>query len=86
MAHRFGALITAVTLGSLALCCLFSNVGLKRIGALIFFILSIQVSLGILNIHWLLPLPIAVAHNGVAAMLLLGVITLNIKLYENNYV
>ena len=35
-----------------------------------------QLSLGIANIKFHLPLPIAVAHNGVAALLLLSLITL----------
>ena len=39
-------------------------------------LLLVQVTLGISNVVGGLPLPVAVAHNGVAALLLLSLITL----------
>ncbi|MFW5816699.1 MAG: COX15/CtaA family protein, partial [Wenzhouxiangella sp.] len=39
-------------------------------------LLGTQVTLGILNVVWSLPLGIAVAHNGVAALLLAAMVYL----------
>lgn len=36
-----------------------------------------QVSLGISNVYWVLPLPVAVAHNAFGLVLLLVLVTLN---------
>jgi cytochrome c oxidase assembly protein subunit 15 len=40
-------------------------------------LLAVQLSLGIANVVMQLPLPVAVAHNGGAALLLLALVTLN---------
>lgn len=81
--HRFGALITTVYLFGLTLAIfLFSREPLlNRIAVTILVILLFQILLGILNVVWLLPLSIAVAHNGVAALLLLTLVTLNYAVY-----
>ena len=42
-----------------------------------------QVSLGVANVWLSLPLPVAVAHNAVAALLLLAVLTLIHTLYRS---
>jgi cytochrome c oxidase assembly protein subunit 15 len=44
-------------------------------------LLGIQLALGIANVVLSLPLPVAVAHNGVAALLILALVTLNHLLY-----
>ena len=82
MVHRYGAFITAAYVGLLAMYLIFSDrlAGLRPVGWVILFILCVQFVLGILNIEWLLPLPIAVLHNGVAALLLLAMVTLVYKL------
>ena len=79
MCHRIGALITAVYLLFLAWKLKKTNNQgvLRLISALLLLLLGLQISLGILNVIWLLALPIAIAHNGVAALLLLLLITLN---------
>jgi len=41
-----------------------------RTGAVLLLLLLTQVTLGVLNVALFLPLPNAVAHNGVAALLL----------------
>ena len=75
--HRVGAVVTAVYLGLLGLVVLLGGAGFLRIlGGAILGVLSLQVLLGISNIVFQLPLPVAVAHNAVAAILLLTVITL----------
>jgi cytochrome c oxidase assembly protein subunit 15 len=45
------------------------------LGGLLPVLLLIQIGLGITNVLGRLPLPIAVAHNGVAALLLLTLVT-----------
>ena len=75
MTHRIGAVITAATLLTLALLAL--RTGATRPAALVMLaLLFIQLSLGIANVVFNLPLAVAVAHNGVAALLLLSVVTL----------
>jgi cytochrome c oxidase assembly protein subunit 15 len=69
MAHRTGALIVFIVLGWLAFRLLRDTQtrnGAYMLGAL----LAAQVTLGILNVVLYLPLPNAVAHNGVGALLL----------------
>lgn len=79
MSHRIGALITAIVLLglSIGLLCHDKAAKLRGVGLILALLLLLQVSLGILNVIWLLPLPIAVAHNAVAALLLLTVVTIN---------
>jgi heme a synthase len=81
--HRLGGLITFLYVAWLAVWLLIANklAVFKNIAAITLVILLIQIVLGILNIVLLLPLPIAVAHNGVAALLLLAMVTLNYGLY-----
>jgi len=50
---------------------------LQNVGKLLVIVLLVQVGLGISNIIFSLPLWVAVAHNGVAALLLLIVVTAN---------
>ncbi|MGD8588828.1 MAG: COX15/CtaA family protein [Chromatiales bacterium] len=77
MAHRIGALISLLVLGLLALRLLGLReaTSLRRLGGLLLVLLLIQIGLGITNVLGRLPLPIAVAHNGVAALLLLTLVT-----------
>jgi cytochrome c oxidase assembly protein subunit 15 len=84
MTHRMGALLTALVIGWLVYQA-FSrsrSIGLKFLSMTIAILLIIQILLGITNILALLPLPIAVLHNAVAALLLLSLITLNYYLYS----
>jgi cytochrome c oxidase assembly protein subunit 15 len=74
IAHRFGALIVFGHV--LALAVLAWRRGLQRSAALVALLLCTQVALGIGNVKLLLPLPVATAHNGVAALLLMSVIAL----------
>jgi cytochrome c oxidase assembly protein subunit 15 len=75
MTHRYGALITTLYLGLLGLSLLCSR-GLRTTGWILLGVLSLQLSLGIANIVWMLPMSVAVLHNGFAAMLLLVVVML----------
>jgi cytochrome c oxidase assembly protein subunit 15 len=69
IAHRFGALVVFCYLATLALVA--AARGLRGLGMLIALALVCQVLLGISNVYFGLPLPVATAHNGMAAVLLL---------------
>ncbi len=68
VAHRIGALVTFCYLAWLSH--RLARRGLRRIGIAVGAVLVVQVLLGIGNVHLGLPLPVATAHNGVAALLL----------------
>ncbi|MEW8237446.1 MAG: COX15/CtaA family protein [Candidatus Thiodiazotropha taylori] len=76
--HRMGALLTLITLGVLIywLTRKSSARALQSIGYLLTLILILQIGLGITNVLGHLPLNVAVAHNGGAAILLLILVTL----------
>jgi len=68
LAHRFGALVVFCYLGWLSH--KLARRGLRALGLAIALALAAQVLLGISNVYFGLPLPVATAHNGVAALLL----------------
>lgn len=69
--HRMGAVLTATYLLIFSIIILGkANSRAFRLGALLVILLVIlQFTLGILNVLYLLPLSVAVAHNGIAALL-----------------
>ncbi|TVS13203.1 MAG: heme A synthase [Wenzhouxiangella sp.] len=69
MAHRIGA-VAVIGVFAWLLMKLFSTPGMTAPGLILAALLATQIALGILNVVWGLPLYIAVAHNGVAALLL----------------
>lgn len=76
MVHRYWALITAVYLWFLGFLFIIKSTQLRRVALLMIILLFVQVALGIANVTHMLPLPIAVLHNGVAAVLMLTLLTL----------
>jgi cytochrome c oxidase assembly protein subunit 15 len=78
-AHRFGALVTLLFVGALAVV-LMRVRGAAMYGAILAMLLAVQVSLGIANILAGLPLAVAVAHNAVAALLLVTLVVINFAL------
>ena len=77
LGHRLGALLATLTVGLTAMFAWRSGEPrLRRLASCILGALALQVCLGIANVLGGLPLPVAVAHNGVAAVLLLTLITL----------
>lgn len=81
-AHRLGALLTFVVVSLLCFAARKHTYKPVRNSAVVLFgLLLLQISLGISNVLFGLPLPIAVAHNGGAALLLLGVLTLHHHLH-----
>ena len=85
LTHRIGAVITFFVVGGLSLALFFSGSQAgRRFGGLIAFALCAQVSLGLLNILLVLPIAIAVAHNGGAAVLLLSLVTVNLRIKSHS--
>jgi cytochrome c oxidase assembly protein subunit 15 len=84
MMHRYGAFITATYVSLLAIFILRSRErrDLHPIGWGILLVLGLQFLLGIANIDTKLALPVAVAHNGVALILLLSLVTLAHSLFR----
>ena len=78
MSHRLGALLTVGVLGVLAWRLLQRKPGdaLRKLGYLLTLMLTVQVVLGISNVLGHLPISVAVAHNGGAAVLLMILVTL----------
>ncbi len=87
MMHRYGALVTATFVAGLAISVLQSQrrTELRATGWAILTLLTTQFMLGIANIDTKLALPVAVAHNGVALLLLLSLVTLAHLLYRGDY-
>ncbi|CAK0770595.1 cytochrome c oxidase assembly protein subunit 15 [Gammaproteobacteria bacterium] len=78
LAHRLGALTVLLYVATLAV--VFIRVARlavhRRLGGAVLVILLVQIGLGITNVLAQLPLMVAVAHNGGAALLLLAVVSL----------
>ena len=74
MAHRFGALVVFVYLTWLAHKA--GRAGMRRHALALMLLLLAQVALGIGNVVLGLPLPVAIAHNGGAALLLFTLVAL----------
>lgn len=74
--HRVGALIVSFAVAGLCWR-LWREPRLRIMSGIIAVVLLTQISLGIANVMLSLPLSVAVAHNGVAALLLLTLVTLN---------
>jgi heme a synthase len=77
--HRVGALITFVVLAAISLF-VFRISQLRRLAAAVLLLVATQVILGISNVLASLPLALAVAHNGVAALLLMALVMLNFRI------
>ena len=75
LTHRIGALL--VTLVLLGLAWQLRGVGMTRLAGLLLVALAVQISLGLSNVYFHLPLPVAVAHNAGGAALLLSLVLIN---------
>lgn len=79
--HRAGAGVVLALVGSLALA-LSRQGSWQRWGWLLGLLLLTQIGLGIANVLLSLPLPLAVAHNIGAALLLTACVALNLRLWR----
>ncbi|MFT6031076.1 MAG: cytochrome c oxidase assembly protein subunit 15 [Oleiphilaceae bacterium] len=78
LTHRIGAIISLLVIGVLAwLLFQIKQPLAKRLAIILVFVLAAQLTLGLLNIILVLPLVIAVAHNGGAALLLITLVAIN---------
>ena len=76
VAHRLGAAVTAVLCLGLTISSLrVRRKPVQRTATVLAGLLGLQIALGILNVKWQLPLAVAVAHQGVAALLWLSLLT-----------
>lgn len=67
--HRLGAVVVAICLGSVAIGQIRRGI-FSKMWAMVLVLLALQWALGFINVWYLLPLPAAVLHNGIAAVLL----------------
>ncbi|HXH04314.1 MAG TPA: COX15/CtaA family protein [Candidatus Competibacteraceae bacterium] len=79
VSHRLGALVVLLLVGWLAWRALRRGATpqVRRLGLVLALALALQLLLGVSNVLFALPLPVAVAHNGGAALLVLTLVTLN---------
>ena len=82
--HRLGALLVLLYFSALLIfvfmCCPAKS--MRKIAAVTAIVLLGQITLGVSNVLYVLPLPVAVAHNGVAAILLLCTLSLARNLHS----
>lgn len=77
LAHRYGALVVLLVNLPIAIWLVARQPLVERaLGGAVLLVLTIQIMLGIFNVIWVLPMAIAVAHNGVALLLLLVWVTI----------
>jgi len=74
--HRMFAILAFAAVGLLAIRA-FSIPGLRGVASLAAVLLLLQLSLGVANVAFSLPLPLAAAHNAGAALLLAALVVLN---------
>lgn len=77
MTHRLGAVLVCAVL--LLLAWRLRAEGLPQLAGLLLLALGLQISLGVSNVLLHLPLPVAVAHNGGGALLLLSLVLVNYR-------
>lgn len=82
MSHRIGAIVVTVLAFILAWC--LATSGFKPLAGILLPMLILQLSLGLSNIWFALPLFVAVFHNIGGALLLLVLVKINYELYKNN--
>lgn len=82
--HRIGALVVTGILGVLAFA-LWRNPGTKPLAIKVAAVLTLQIAMGIGNVVFQLPLWLAVAHNGGAALLLVTLILVNYRVAGNRH-
>jgi cytochrome c oxidase assembly protein subunit 15 len=83
--HRWGALITTlmILLTSIKIR-KYQSSYYKKFSVFLITMLLLQITIGIINVKWALPLITAVLHNGIAALLLVALLVLNYKItFEN---
>lgn len=89
--HRYGALFSTIVILSLFFSLKYysktintniNNNYYRKFANWLLTILTLQLSLGIINVKWALPLLSAVMHNAIACILLLSLVVLNYKVLK----
>jgi cytochrome c oxidase assembly protein subunit 15 len=78
LTHRIGALLTLLAVGAVAATAA-RQPATRTYGAIVGILLLLQIALGIGNVVLGLPLQVAIAHNGVAAVLMLALLALLVR-------
>ena len=78
LTHRIGALLTFLVIGAVAVTAT-RRVATRAFGAIVGFLLLLQIALGIGNVVLGLPLQVAIAHNGVAALLMVALLAVLVR-------
>ena len=80
--HRVGAIVTTLVLLALSVSLfMVKEKAVRYMAAVLCAILVLQIALGLSNVFFALPLPVAVAHNAVGAVLLLTLVALNHRIF-----
>ncbi|MBX9705407.1 MAG: COX15/CtaA family protein [Gammaproteobacteria bacterium] len=84
LCHRVGAVLTTGIIGYMGYTILrYTHTRLlSNIALVMLTLLVVQVALGIMNVWLRLPIDVALAHNGCAALLLLSLVTLNHAVHQ----
>jgi heme a synthase len=83
-AHRVGALVAGLTVLCFAFALISQRSG-RRAARMLIMLLMVQILLGLSNVWYSLPLLVAVAHNGVAALLFTWLFIINVRLAKPVY-
>jgi cytochrome c oxidase assembly protein subunit 15 len=75
--HRVGAIVAALVLGALGFA--LRAAGHRSLGTALLGVLAVQITLGLANVWFSLPLPLAAAHNGGAAALVILMVLINYR-------
>jgi heme a synthase len=84
-AHRLGAMVTLLVVSMFAWRLMKLDGGSKP-ARMLLALLGCQILLGLSNIWFSLPLPVAVGHNGVAAVLFAWMVVINLRLSKRSVV
>ena len=84
LAHRLGAIVTLLVVGGIALTALLRGAdrAVRASGLAMGVVLLVQLALGATIVVQGLPLALAVAHNGTAALLLLATVSLGVAAWR----
>lgn len=75
--HRVGAVVAAMVIGTLGF--VLRRAGHGALGGFLLTVLAVQIALGLANVWFSLPLPLAAAHNGGAAALVILLVLINYR-------
>lgn len=75
--HRVGAIVAALVIGALGFA--LRAAGHRPFGTALLGVLALQILLGLANVWFSLPLPLAAAHNGGAAALVILMVLINYR-------